>query len=244
MSEPLVRFAKLSKAFGSLPVLRGVDMAVRPGRVMAIVGPNGAGKTTLIKALLGLTHPDSGEISFAGDAVNGDEAYRARIGYMPQIARYPENLTGAELIAMLKDLRGEGATLDEELIERLELHSALSKPLRVLSGGTRQKVNAVMAFLFSPELLVLDEPTAGLDPLSSRILKDKILSATASGGTFIVTSHIMNELEELADDVAFMLEGRALFVGTLDELKRITGQQTLERSVATMMRRDWLTEAA
>jgi Cu-processing system ATP-binding protein len=244
MSEPLVRFAKLSKAFGSLPVLRGVDMAVRPGRVMAIVGPNGAGKTTLIKALLGLTHPDSGEISFAGDAVNGDEAYRARIGYMPQIARYPENLTGAELIAMLKDLRGEGATLDEELIERLELHSALSKPLRVLSGGTRQKVNAVMAFLFSPELLVLDEPTAGLDPLSSRILKDKILSTTASGGTFIVTSHIMNELEELADDVAFMLEGRALFVGTLDELKRITGQQTLERSVATMMRRDWLTEAA
>jgi len=244
MSEPLVRFAKLSKAFGSLPVLRGVDMAVRRGRVMAIVGPNGAGKTTLIKALLGLTHPDSGEISFAGDAVNGDEAYRARIGYMPQIARYPENLTGAELIAMLKDLRGEGATLDEELIEKLDLHSALSKPLRVLSGGTRQKVNAVMAFLFSPELLVLDEPTAGLDPLSSRILKDKILSATASGGTFIVTSHIMNELEELADDVAFMLEGRALFVGTLDELKRITGQPTLERSVATMMRRDWLTEAA
>jgi len=244
VSEPLVRFTKLSKAFGSLPVLRGVDMAVRPGRVMAIVGPNGAGKTTLIKALLGLTHPDSGEISFAGDAVNGDEAYRARIGYMPQIARYPENLTGAELIAMLKDLRGEGATLDEELIEKLDLHSALSKPLRVLSGGTRQKVNAVMAFLFSPELLVLDEPTAGLDPLSSRILKDKILSATASGGTFIVTSHIMNELEELADDVAFMLEGRALFVGTLDELKRITGQPTLERSVATMMRRDWLTEAA
>jgi len=244
MSEPLVRFTKLVKAFGSLPVLRGVDMAVRSGRVMAIVGPNGAGKTTLIKALLGLTHPDSGEISFAGDAVNGDEAYRARIGYMPQIARYPENLTGAELLAMLEDLRGEGATIDEELIEKLELRSALSKPLRVLSGGTRQKVNAVMAFLFSPELLVLDEPTAGLDPLSSRILKDKILSSTASGRTFIVTSHIMNELEELADDVTFMLEGRALFVGTLEELKRITGQPTLERSVATMMRRDWLTEAA
>ncbi|MGE5728959.1 MAG: ABC transporter ATP-binding protein [Gemmatimonas sp.] len=244
MSEPLVRFTKLAKAFGALPVLRGVDMAIRSGRVMAIVGPNGAGKTTLIKALLGLTHPDSGEISFAGDAVNGDEAYRARIGYMPQIARYPENLTGAELLAMLKDLRGEGAALDEELIEKLELRPALSKPLRVLSGGTRQKVNAVMAFLFSPELLVLDEPTAGLDPLSSRVLNDKILSATASGRTFIVTSHIMNELEELADDVTFMLEGRALFVGTLDELKRITGQPTLERSVATMMRRDWLTEAA
>jgi Cu-processing system ATP-binding protein len=244
MTEPLVRITNLAKAFGSLPVLRSIDLVVRPGRVMAIVGPNGAGKTTLIKSLLGLTHPDTGEISFAGIEVNGGEGYRARIGYMPQIARYPENLTGAELLAMLKDLRGAGARLDEELIGLLELESALAKPLRVLSGGTRQKVNAVMAFLFSPELLVLDEPTAGLDPLSSRILKDKILAASASGRTFIVTSHIMNELEELADDVAFLIEGRALFVGTLAELKRMTAQTTLERAIATMMRRGWLTEAA
>jgi len=242
--EPLVRITKLEKTFGSLPVLRSVDLVVRPGRVMAIVGPNGAGKTTLIKALLGLTHPDSGDISFGGCAVNGDEAYRSRIGYMPQIARYPENLTGTELLGMLKDLRGAGAPLDEELIELLELEPTLAKPLRVLSGGTRQKVNAVMAFLFSPELLVLDEPTAGLDPLSSRILKDKILASRSSGRTFIVTSHIMNELEELADDVAFMLEGRALFVGTLEELKRLTCQSTLERAIATMMGRGWLTEAA
>ena len=244
MTEPLVRITRLAKAFGSLPVLRSVDLAIQPGRVMAIVGPNGAGKTTLIKALLGLTHPDSGNIAFGGSAVNGDEAYRARIGYMPQIARYPENLTGAELLAMLEDLRGAGAELDEELIRLLELESALTKPLRVLSGGTRQKVNAVMAFLFSPELLVLDEPTAGLDPLSSRILKDKILSSSSSGRTFIVTSHIMNELEELADDVAFMLEGRVMFAGTLVELKRLTAQSTLERAIATMMRRGWLTEAA
>ena len=244
MTEPLVRITQLAKAFGSLPVLRSVDLVVRPGRVMAIVGPNGAGKTTLIKSLLGLTHPDAGEIWFGGSGVSGDEAYRARIGYMPQIARYPENLTGAELLAMLKDLRGEGARVDEELIDLLDLESALAQPLRVLSGGTRQKVNAVMAFLFSPELLVLDEPTAGLDPLSSRILKDKILAAKASGRTFIVTSHIMNELEELADDVAFMLDGRALFVGTLAELKRITCQTTLERAIATMMRRGVLTEAA
>lgn len=244
MTEPLVRIADLAKAFGSLPVLRSVDLVVRPGRVLAIVGPNGAGKTTLIKCLLGLTHPDAGEISFGGSRVNGDENYRSRIGYMPQIARYPENLTGAELLAMLQDLRGAGAPLDLELIHLLELEPSLAKPLRVLSGGTRQKVNAVMAFLFSPELLVLDEPTAGLDPLSSRILKDKILAARASGRSFIVTSHIMNELEELADDVAFMLEGRAIFVGTLAELKRITAQTTLERAIATMMRRGLLTEAA
>jgi Cu-processing system ATP-binding protein len=244
MTEPLVRITQLAKAFGSLPVLRSVDLVVRPGRVMAIVGPNGAGKTTLIKALLGLTRPDSGDMSFGGRTVAGDQAYRSRIGYMPQIARYPENLTGAELLAMLKDLRGAAAQVDEELIELLDLHAALAKPLRVLSGGTRQKVNAVMAFLFSPELLVLDEPTAGLDPLSSRILKDKILAASSLGRTVIVTSHIMNELEELADDVAFMVEGQALFTGTLDELKRITAQTTLERAIATLMRRGLLTEAA
>jgi Cu-processing system ATP-binding protein len=244
MMEPMVRISALSKSFGALTALRSVDLEVRPGRVMAIVGPNGAGKTTLIKSVLGLIHPGGGSIEIAGARINGDDAYRSRIGYMPQIARYPENLTGAELIAMLKDLRGADARLDEELIHVFALESVLDKPLRVLSGGTRQKVNAVMAFLFSPELLILDEPTAGLDPLSSSILKDKILAARGDGRTFIVTSHIMNELEELADDVAFMLEGRASFVGTIDELKRVTNQGTLERAIATMMRRGWIGEAA
>jgi len=244
MMDAMVRITALSKSFGALGVLHSVDLAVRPGRVMAIVGPNGAGKTTLIKSVLGLMHPDGGSIEIAGARINGDDAYRSRIGYMPQIARYPENLTGAELIAMLKDLRGADASLDEELIHAFALESALEKPLRVLSGGMRQKVNAVMAFLFTPELLILDEPTAGLDPLSSSILKDKILAARNNGRTFIVTSHIMNELEELADDVAFMLEGRASFVGTLDELKRITKQETLERAIAAIMRRGWIGEAA
>jgi len=244
MNQPLVRVSALCKKFGALEVLRAVDLDVRRGRVMAVVGPNGAGKTTLIKALLGLTRPDSGEILVNGVRVDGRESYRSRIGYMPQIARYPENLTGAELIAMLENLRGAGVTRDRELVDIFALDSALEKPLRVLSGGTRQKVNAVMAFLFSPELLVLDEPTAGLDPLSSSMLKDKILGARGDGKTVLVTSHVMNELEELADDVAFLLEGRATFVGTLDELKRITGQRTLERAIATMMRRGWIGEAA
>lgn len=244
MSEPMVQVTALSKKFGALNALRSVDLTVRPGRVMAIVGPNGAGKTTLIKSVLGLIHPDVGSITIAGVRVNGDDAYRSRIGYMPQIARYPENLTGAELIAMLKDLRGPGARLDEELIHIFALESALAKPLRILSGGTRQKVNAIMAFLFSPDLLILDEPTAGLDPLSSSMLKDRILAARGAGRTFLVTSHIMNELEELADDVAFMLEGQATFVGTLDELKRLTSQRTLERAIASMMRSGWIGEAA
>lgn len=244
MNQPKIQVIDLSKRFGALNVLRSVDMAAKNGRVIAIVGPNGAGKTTLIKSMLGLTRPDAGSIEIDGVDVIGQNAYRARIGYMPQIARFPENLTGAELMGMLKDLRGSRAQLDMELIDSFELGAALEQPLRVLSGGTRQKVNAAMSFLFCPELLIFDEPTAGLDPLASSILKDKILAERGDGKTVVVTSHIMNELEELADDVAFLLEGRVAFVGTLDELKRLTSQPTLERAVATMMRRGLVREAA
>jgi Cu-processing system ATP-binding protein len=240
----MIHITNLSKRFGSLDVLRSVELVVRPGRVIAIVGPNGAAKTTLIKSVLGLTRPDAGHIVLDGADVIGGDAYRSQIGYMPQIARFPDNLTGAELIALLRDLRGSAAVLDTELIRSFGLEDSLHKPLRVLSGGTRQKVNAAMAFLFAPQLLILDEPTAGLDPLSSSVLKDKILAERGAGKTVMVTSHIMNELEELADDVAFMLEGSMAFVGTLDELKRITSQTTLERAVATMMTRGWIGAAA
>jgi Cu-processing system ATP-binding protein len=240
----MIHITNLSKRFGSLDVLRSVELVVRPGRVIAIVGPNGAGKTTLIKSVLGLTRPDAGHIVLDGADVIGGDAYRSQIGYMPQIARFPDNLTGAELIALLRDLRGSAAVLDTELIRSFGLEDSLHKPLRVLSGGTRQKVNAAMAFLFAPQLLILDEPTAGLDPLSSSVLKDKILAERGAGKTVMVTSHIMNELEELADDVAFMLEGIMAFDGTLDELKRITSQTTLERAVATMMTRGWIGAAA
>ena len=238
MTSPILKIMKVSKRFGALDILRSVDLTIAAGRVVAIVGPNGAGKTTLIKSVLGLTRPDTGRITLRGTDVLGANAYRANIGYMPQIARFPENLTGAELIAMLKDLRGPAAQLDTELIECFAIEEALEKPLRVLSGGTRQKINAAMAFLFSPELLILDEPTAGLDPLSSSVLKDKILVERGAGKTIMVTSHVMNELEELADDVAFMVDGRVAFSGTLDDLKRVTAQTTMERAVAAMMVRD------
>lgn len=231
----MIQLSALSKSFGPIEVLRSVDLTVRRGRVMAIVGPNGAGKTTLIKSILGLTHPDSGRITVDGVGIGRDDAYRAHIGYMPQISRFPDNLTARDLIAMLKDLRNVKASVDEDLIDRLGIRDQLGQPLRVLSGGTKQKVNAALAFLFSPELLILDEPTAGLDPLSSSILKDKILALRSAGKTFVVTSHVMSELETLADDVAFILQGRALFVGALDELKRVTRQLTLERAVAALM---------
>jgi Cu-processing system ATP-binding protein len=236
----MIEICRLTKRFGRAEVLRGVDLRVDRGRIIGIVGPNGAGKTTLIKMLLGLVRSDAGEIRIAGAPIQdgNDESYRARIGYMPQIARFPENLTAAELFAMLRDLRGSFDNCDEELITRLGLQSQLDKPLRVLSGGTRQKVNACLAFLFRPDLLILDEPTAGLDPLSSATLKDKVFTARAEGATVVITSHIMSELEELCDDVAFLLDGVVRYMGPIRELTKMTHQANLERAIAALMIRE------
>ena len=225
----------LTKRFGALDVLRGIDLCVAPARVTGIVGPNGAGKTTLMKIVLGLTRADTGTVLLDGAAIGDDERYRTRIGYMPQIARYPENLTAGELFTMLRDLRGDARATDDELLDTFGLRDQMSKKLRVMSGGTRQKVNAALAFFFTPDLLILDEPTAGLDPVSAGTLKDKIRRERAAGRTIIVTSHIMNELEELCDDVVFLLDGAIRFSGSVHELKTSTHQTSLERAVAVMM---------
>ena len=234
----MIRITGLTKRFGELHVLRGLDLEIADGRVTAIVGPNGAGKTTLMKTILGLTRSDGGAIVVDGERVDDDPMYRTRLGYMPQIARFPENLSAAELIAMLRDLRGNDASLDDDLIARFTLDDQLRKPLRTLSGGTRQKVNAVLAFLFRPEFLVLDEPTAGLDPVSSGVLKEKIAEVRDAGRTVIVTSHILSELDAIADDNAFLVDGRLRYSGSIHDLKLATRQLDLERAVAHVMTED------
>ena len=231
----MIRVRELTKRFDGVYALRAVDLDIIPGRVTAILGPNGAGKTTLMKMILGLTRITDGKILVDGERIGDDPAYRARIGYMPQIARFPENLTAAELIAMLCDLRGEAAELDDDLVTRFGLSDQLGKPLRTLSGGTRQKVNAVLAFLFQPDLLILDEPTAGLDPVSSAVLKDKILEARNAGRTLIVTSHVLSDLDALADDIAFLIDGRVAFSGSVHDLKLRTRELSLERAIARVM---------
>jgi len=234
----VIRIDGIRKRFGALDVLKGVNLTIERGRVTAIVGPNGSGKTTLIKMLLGLVKPDGGRILWDDQVLNGDCHYRARVGYMPQIVRFPENLSGRELLAMISDLRTghrqEGG-LDIELVEAFALEQDLDKPFRTLSGGTRQKVNAALAFRFRPELLILDEPTAGLDPVAARALKQKVRKERDAGRTVILTSHNMAELESLADDVTFLLEGGVRYRGTLDELKRVTAETDLEGAIARMM---------
>jgi Cu-processing system ATP-binding protein len=233
----MIRVSGLSKRFGRLQVLDSLDLAVAEGRVTAILGPNGAGKTTLIKSILGLVKPDSGEIRVGDTLVNGDSEYRARIGYMPQIPRFPENLTVEEIFEMIRDLRGRHEDLDHELIDLFELERQYTKPFKTLSGGNRQRVSAALAFMFRPDLLFLDEPTAGLDPLASSMLKDKILRETNAGRTFVLTSHVMAEVEELAEVVVYVLDGRVYFEESVDGLLERTGEPTLERAMARMMLR-------
>lgn len=225
----------LEKRFGRLPVLQGLDLSIPAGGITALVGPNAAGKSTFIKAVLGLVRPDRGQLAVLGQRPEAGDAYRERVGYMPQAARFPENLTGREVIRLLSGLRGHPANQDLELVETFGLDDELAKPVRTLSGGTRQKLNAVVAFLFRPSLVILDEPTAGLDPVSSAQLKDKVLAAPGQGTTVLLTSHLMGEVEELADRVAFLLEGRVRFHDTVAVLREQTGESKLERAVARLM---------
>jgi Cu-processing system ATP-binding protein len=232
----VIRIDGLCKRFGRLEVLRDLSLTVAPGRITAVIGPNGSGKTTLIKAILGLVRPDAGTITIEGVPLNGDWRYRERIGYMPQLPRFPENLTGREVLAMLRALRGHPAEEDLGLVDAFGLGPSLDKRLRTLSAGTRQKVNALAAFQFAAPLLVLDEPTVSLDPLASGILKDRIRAAREAGRTIVLTSHIMAEVEELADDLGFLLDGTLRYAGPVTRLRAETRAPTLERAIGLLMR--------
>lgn len=232
----MVVVERLSKRFGRLEVLREVSATFSPGRVTAVVGPNASGKTTLMKSILGLALPDAGTVTIGGEPAAGNPASRRQVGYMPQEPRFPDNLKVTELFDLVQDLRGQWpAERLEELIDYFELRGHLGKPLRTLSGGTKQKASAVLTFLFSPRVLLLDEPSAGLDPVASSRLKDRILTERAHGATIILTSHVMSELEELTDEVLFLLEGTIRYRGSLEAIRRVTGERRLERAIARLM---------
>lgn len=233
----MIRIKQLHKTFGKLAVLDNLNLDIEDGKITAVLGPNGAGKTTLIKCILGLVKPDSGSIEINKEIINGDSAYRNNIGYMPQIARYPENLSVSEILDMISDLRNNPENQDFELADSFNLKTEMKKAFKNLSGGNRQKVSAVLATMFRPSTLFLDEPTAGLDPVSSSILKDKITRERDRGTTIILTSHIMSEIQELADDVVYLLEGKIHFRKTVPELLDETGMPTLERAIASIIKK-------
>ena len=226
----MIQFENIYKAFGKLEVLKGVSASVGGGGITAILGPNGSGKTTLIKMLLGMVYPDKGEILFHGKPIRKEWQYKNDISYLPQIARFPENLTVTELINLIKDIRG-GSPNEQRLIELFDLESHLGKKIKHLSGGTKQKVNIVLAMMYDNPL----EPSTGLDPIALVRLKELILDERAKGKNILITTHIMSLVEDLSDEILFLLEGKIYFRGTIPELKEFAGEDNLEKSIAHLL---------
>ncbi len=234
----MIEAIKVNKAFGRLKVLNDVSFAGNTGDCVALIGPNGCGKTTFIKSILGMVVPDSGTIKVKNELVHQSWNYRSALGYMPQIGRYPENMKIGQVMDMLADIRQPKKHRDEEIIDAFCLRKLYDKRMGTLSGGTMQKVSAAIAFLFNPDILILDEPTAGLDPVSAEILKEKVQAERKKGKLFLITSHILSELDDMITHVVYMQDGHMLFQKPIDVLRIETGEEKLAKAIAHFMKKE------
>jgi ABC-2 type transport system ATP-binding protein len=217
--EAVIRLEGLTKFYGRNRGVEGLDLEVHAGEAFGYLGPNGAGKTTTIRLLLDLIRPTSGRAVVLGsEPRRGGAALRRRIGYLAGDPALYRKMTGRQLLTYLGHLRGlDGLGPADALAQRLELD--LSRPIGDLSRGNRQKVAVVQAFMHSPQLLVLDEPTSGLDPLMQREFYRLVAEAKAEGRTVFLSSHVLSEVERIADRVGIVREGRLVVVEGLEALK-------------------------
>jgi ABC-2 type transport system ATP-binding protein len=227
--DVVVRTRGLVKDYGKVRALAGVDLDVHRGEIYGFLGPNGAGKSTMIRVLLDLLRPTSGEVEVLGETPrDGGPRLRERIGYLPGELNLRGRTTAGHLLRDLARMRG-GAGTDRigPLAERFGLD--LDRPTRSLSKGNKQKVGLVQAFMHDPDLLILDEPTSGLDPLLQREFLDLVLEARAEGATVFMSSHVLSEVEDVADRVAIIRSGRIVDVDDVRTLRHHAGQDVLLR---------------
>lgn len=233
----MIEVNSLNKNFNSTNALTNLNYKFAAGKITTIVGPNGSGKTTLMKCILGFLMPASGDILINGNSVIGETDFKNEIGYMSQKPSFPENLIVSEILLLLKDLRASTNIYDERLIEEFDFNNELQKPFKALSGGNKQKLNAIVTFLFNPKIILMDEPTAGLDPYASAILKQKILNAKLDGKTILLTSHILDEIEELTDNLIMLSDGQVKFSFTEEEVSELKSDGKLSKKLAELFSR-------
>lgn len=233
----MIEIKNLTKKFNKFTALNDVSLSFNDGHSIALIGPNGCGKTTLIKCILGLNVVEEGDILVNNENVKDHYKYRENIGYMPQIGRYPENMTIEETVKMIQDTRKNySGELDTELLKAFELEKMYDKKMRTLSGGTTQKVSAVLAFMFNPNIIILDEPTAGLDPLASEILKNKIIKEKNKGKLIVITSHLLSELDDIVSEIVFMNEGKVIVHQSVDDLKSETRTEKISEGIISILK--------
>ena len=231
----MIQVADLHKKFGKTQVLDKLDLDIDGGGIFAILGPNGSGKTTLIKSILGMVIMGQRKYFSTGQCHQNQLELSQRNQLPSTDCKFPQcNLKVRELIKMIVDLRQKPNRADE-LIELFRIGDFLNKKLTTLSGvEPKQKVNIVLSFMFDSPLLILDEPTTGLDPLALINLKKLIQEEKNKGKTILITSHILQFVEEVADEIIYLLEGKIYFKGTLAQLKSKTEQTDIEHAIAAI----------
>ena len=221
-AEVVVRTEHLAKRYGSVAALEDLNLEINAGEVLGYLGPNGAGKTTTIRLLLGLIKPTAGRAEIFGMDVQREKvAVHARVAYVPGEATLWPSLTGAETLHLLARMHGEtDVTYREQLIRRFDFDT--SRKVRAYSKGNRQKINLIAALASRADLLILDEPTAGLDPLMEQAFRESALEAKGNGQTVLLSSHVLSEAEALCDRIAILRAGRLAEIGTLTQMRHLS----------------------
>jgi Cu-processing system ATP-binding protein len=230
----MIEIRGLNKYYNRNHILKDISLDIQDPGIYAVLGPNGSGKTTLLKSIIGLVLPRSGQVMVNQTPVGETHLYRRDVSYLPQIARFPDNLRVHELISMIKDIRNQDGD-EKPLVELFQLQPEMKKKLGNLSGGTRQKVNMLLGFLFDTPIIILDEPTISLDPVALAKFKKLISEKRAEGKIILYTTHIMSLVEEFSDRIILLMDGKIIFDGGLKEICKESGRDTLENAIAYLV---------